>query len=104
MAQQKTITFSTTTTVKPTGELTVASINDHVWVVGSWSGCSMHKGEITSEPKTENSVYVLEGNLIIAMEDNLVNSTIDINGNLLILYEYGSDFSINENGELIYSF
>jgi hypothetical protein len=104
MAQQKTIQFTTTTTVDPNGGLLVLSQINYYWYVGSWSACTVHKGEITKEPKTENSVYSLEGNLIIAMEDNLVNCAIDINGNLLILYEYGSDFSINENGELIYSF
>jgi hypothetical protein len=104
MAQQKTIQFSTTTTSKPNGELIVLVRPHYYWKIGDWSICRVHKGEITIEPKTENSVSVLEGNLIIAMEDNLVNCSIDINGNLLILSEDASYFSINENGELIYSF
>jgi len=110
MAQQKTIKFASIVTSNSSNDVVINSFNSTNYPntestpADKLNEPSIYKAEVTEEVKTENSIYATEGNLIIAMEDKLINCIIDINGNLLILYEHASKFSINENGELIYSF
>jgi hypothetical protein len=97
MAQQKNIKFGSITTVNPDNSLTVNSFN-------TVDNLDVYQTHITEIVTVENSVNTLEGFLLMAYENNLINASIDINGNLLILYENSENFSINENGELVYTF
>jgi len=110
MAQQRTIKFASVTTVNSLNELTVNSFSTLNYPdsgstpIEKQDEPDIYKAEITEEVKRENSVESQEGLLLIALDEELINIDIDINGNLLILHPQSTNFSINADGELEYTF
>lgn len=62
------------------------------------------KAELPEEVKIQDSVKAMEGELIISLDNETTDYSVDINGNLLVLHEKSNRYSLNNMGELEYTF
>ena len=79
----------------PTDENNIDEITDELGIYGL---------ELLEEQKINDSNTFQEGELYVNLDLTKNNVVIDKNGDLLIMGENSQKFSLNENGELIYTY
>jgi|GEM_PF-4635116 len=109
MANEQKIKFATVATVEGTNLFATSFSKTNYPDSGSMPNQKqeepdLYEAEITDVVKTTNAITVLEGILITALDINLIDIEIDINGNLLILSDKALQYALNNNGELEYTF
>ncbi|HNQ20073.1 MAG TPA: hypothetical protein PKI46_03315 [Bacteroidales bacterium] len=111
MAQEKIIRFASISTVKNIdGSLEVNTFTRDNYPEDTSSVNELEnepdvfRAELPDEVKFQDSIKAMEGELIISKDSKTTDLSIDINGDLLILHNKSSRFSINEMGELEYTF
>lgn len=110
MAEEKSIKFVTKSTILDDNSLsstafTTVNYPDTIQVANDkLEEPDIYSVELADEVKTQDACSAIEGELITALDVSTANISIDINGNLLILHESSDKYSLNSNGELIYTF
>lgn len=110
MAEEKSIKFVTKSTILSDNSLSSLAFSTVNYpdttssTVDKLDEPDIYSVELADEVKTQDAVSAMEGELITALNISKANISIDINGNLLILHESSDKYSLNSDGELIYTF
>ena len=111
MAQERKIKFASIATVQDaTGLLTVKSFHRDNYPENTSTVSDFEEepdtfsAELPIEVKYQDSVKAMEGELIVSLDAETTDYVIDVNGDLLVLHDKSHRYSLNNMGELEYTF
>ena len=111
MAQERKIKFASIATIEAaTGTLRIKSFHRDNYPENTSTVSDFEQepdtfsAELPVEVKYQDSVKAMEGELIVSLDAETTDYVIDVDGDLLVLHDKSHRYSLNNMGELEYTF